>query len=96
MISVQVRLIGVFEKLIKRKVVNLHFESSAKIKDVVEKVTSLIPNKEKQVLIDSELNDPRPNMLILVNGVEVSTLNGLQTGINEGDKVVMVPISHGG
>ena len=92
----QVKLIGVLGKLIDQKVVDLQFKSHAVIEDVIEKITSLIPDKDKQVLIDFELNDSRPNMLILLNGVEVSALKGLKTRIHEGDKVVMIPISHGG
>jgi molybdopterin converting factor small subunit len=92
----QVKLIGVLGKLIGRKVVNLQFKSHAVIEDVIEKIISLIPDKEKQMLIDFELNDSRQNMLILLNGVEVSALDGLKTRIHEGDKVVMIPISHGG
>ncbi|MFX0092174.1 MAG: MoaD/ThiS family protein, partial [Candidatus Hodarchaeota archaeon] len=38
----------------------------------------------------------RPNALILVNGKEISVLNGLETQVEDGDKIVLVPVSHGG
>lgn len=92
----QVKLIGVFRKLIDREVVNLQLKPNAMIEDVIEKITSLIPDKDKGVLVDFDLYDSRPNMLILLNGAEVSALEGLKTRVQEGDKVVMIPISHGG
>ncbi len=48
------------------------------------------------MLIDPELEDPRPNMLILVNGKEISVLNGLRTDIKNGDEIVLIPVVHGG
>ena len=50
----------------------------------------------KRALIDPELEDPRPNALILVNGKEISVLNGLETELTNGDEVVFVPVLHGG
>jgi molybdopterin converting factor small subunit len=38
----------------------------------------------------------RSNTLILVNGVEVSALDGEQTEVKDDDVVTLVPISHGG
>jgi molybdopterin converting factor small subunit len=35
-------------------------------------------------------------MLILINGREISALNGLDTILQEGDEVVFVPVVHGG
>ena len=36
------------------------------------------------------------NLLIFVNGVEVSTLDGPQTLVKAGDKVAIIPVAHGG
>lgn len=38
----------------------------------------------------------RANTLILVNGVEVSALDGEETQLKDGDIVTLIPISHGG
>ena len=50
----------------------------------------------KRSLIDQQLEDPRPNALILVNGREISVLNGLETNLKNGDEIVLVPVVHGG
>lgn len=63
----------------------------AALKKIAEELPVL-----KSVLFDPELDDPRPNSLILVNGCEVSVLNGLDTVLNDGDEVVLIPILHGG
>ena len=50
----------------------------------------------KSVLVDPELEDPRLNALILVNGVEISVLEGLETPVTSEDEIVVVPVAHGG
>jgi len=50
----------------------------------------------KRTLIDPDLENPRPNTLILVNEKEVSVLNGLETMLKDGDEVVFIPVLHAG
>jgi len=50
----------------------------------------------KRIFSDQELNDSRSNSLILVNGKEISILNGIETKLNDGDEIVFVPVVHGG
>jgi molybdopterin converting factor small subunit len=63
-------------------------------------VTRLVAQKGfenlKQLLVESETSDPRPNALIMVSGREISTLNGLDTLLNPDDEVTLLPIAHGG
>lgn len=42
------------------------------------------------------ITDPIPRNLIIVNGVEIGNLQGLETPLVEGSDVVLVPIAHGG
>jgi molybdopterin converting factor small subunit len=50
----------------------------------------------KSLLMDQGVMDPRPNALIMVSGREISTLDGLDTLLNEGDELSFLPIVHGG
>jgi molybdopterin converting factor small subunit len=50
----------------------------------------------KSLLMDRGVMDPRPNALIMVSGREISTLDGLDTLLNEGDELSFLPIAHGG
>jgi len=66
------------------------------IRKVIHKLAETFSPEFKRTLVDPELNDPRPNALVLVNGKEISVLDGLETELNKGDEVVIVPVSHGG
>jgi molybdopterin converting factor small subunit len=62
---------------------------------LVSKLSQEMPQLEK-AFGDQEFDDSRSNSLILVNGREISVLNGLETKLNDGDEIVFVPVVHGG
>ena len=67
----------------------------ASIGTLVAELVKEVPGLERS-LIDQQLEDPRPNALILVNGREIGVLDGLETRLNDGDEVVFIPVVHGG
>ncbi len=96
-IMVDVHLLGVLQKLAEKSVISLQLEtSSAIVKDIISELANSLPSEARTILIDSELDYLRLNTLILINDKEVSALNGLNTEVKEGDKIVLVPVSHGG
>jgi molybdopterin synthase sulfur carrier subunit len=62
---------------------------------VINELTNQIPALRRN-LLDEQLGITKPNALILVNGKEISVLNGLETEVKNGDEVVFVPVVHGG
>jgi molybdopterin converting factor small subunit len=50
----------------------------------------------KQIMVDAETSDPRPNALIMVSGREINSLRGLDTEVNEKDELAFLPIALGG
>jgi molybdopterin synthase sulfur carrier subunit len=65
------------------------------MRELISNITKEMPAL-KRSLLDQQLEDPRPNALILVNGREISVLNGLETNLKDGDEIVLVPVVHGG
>ena len=94
--TAKVELVGILRELAGKKSVSLRFDRLATVDDVITELTNRFQPKFKQAMIDPELNDPRPNALILLNKTEISALNGLDTKIRDGDKLVLIPVSHGG
>jgi molybdopterin synthase sulfur carrier subunit len=93
--EVTVRFVGVFRSISGKSELTIKLKETAPIWKAVNKVVKELP-KLKRALIDPELEDPRPNTLILVNEREINVLNGLETILKEGDEVVFVPVLHGG
>lgn len=96
-ISVKVKLIGTFRVLSgKSKLLVKLEEEPAIVRKIIQKLVEGFSPEFKDALIDPELKDPRPNALILVNGKEISVLEGMETEVNKDDEIVLIPVSHGG
>ena len=95
-ICVKVRFLGVFQRLTGKKSCELDLQEPATVKDVVAKLLDEFSGELETVLVDSQLDDPRPNALILVDGKEVSALQGLETKVKDGQEIVFLPMVHGG
>ena len=65
------------------------------VKELMIEIAGELPEL-KRSLIDPHLEALRTNALILVNGREISVLDGLETNLKDGDEVVLVPVVHGG
>ncbi|MDH7478094.1 MAG: MoaD/ThiS family protein [Candidatus Bathyarchaeota archaeon] len=93
--AVTVNFIGAFRTISGRDKIAIKIKGTMPLKEVVKKMIEKVPAL-KRALVDSELEDPRPNALILVNGKEISVLNGLETLVKDSDEIVLVPVIHGG
>jgi len=94
-VKVNVRLLGTYRGFSGKSRISLKIPQPT-VKSMIQKLVDSLSAEAKRLLIDPELNDPRPNALILVNGKEISVLKGLETTIEEGDEVTLIPVSHGG
>jgi molybdopterin synthase sulfur carrier subunit len=92
---ITVRFIGALRSVSGKSKCSIKADDGASVREVLDKLVEEKP-KLRRALIDSELDDPRPNALILVNGKDISVLNGLETLLKSGDEVVFVPVLHGG
>ena len=92
---ITVKFIGSFRNLSGKGKLTITSEGTIPLREAIKEIVEELP-KLKRVLIDPELEDPRPNTLILVNGKEISVLNGLDTMLEDEDEVVFVPVVHGG
>jgi molybdopterin synthase sulfur carrier subunit len=90
-----VKFIGSFRSISGMDKFALKLADSVPLRNVVKKIVHELP-RLKQALIDPGLGEPRTSMLVLVNGKEISVLQGLETVIKDGDDVVFVPVLHGG
>ena len=92
---VKVRLLGIFRGLSGKSEMLLELEQPT-VRKVIQTVAKSLTPDTNRLLIDTELNDPRPNALVLLNGKEINVLNGLETGVEDGDELTIIPVAHGG
>jgi MoaD family protein len=93
--TLTIKFIGALRHLSGKTQLTINFQEGMSLKDLVTKISQQMPKLEK-TFSDQQLNDSRSNALILINGREISVLNGLETKLNDGDEIVFVPVVHGG
>jgi len=94
---VRVKLTGILKGISGKEVVILNFERPTAVKEVIFRLAEMFSMEFRRALIDSELNSPKPNALILLNGREISVLpKGLESEVKNGDEIVIIPVTHGG
>ncbi len=90
-----VRFIGSLRATAKKTELTLRIEKTIPLREVIEKIVKEQPQL-KRALIDPELDDPRTNVLLLVNGKDSGVLDGLDTMLKDEDELVIIPVVHGG
>lgn len=90
-----VKFVGALRHLSGKTQFTINHQAGFSIKELVEEISREMPEL-KYTFSDQELNDSRSNSLILVNGKEISVLNGYETKLCDGDEIVFVPVVHGG
>jgi len=93
--SIKIKLLGVFRRAYGSSEVTMKIEKSIQLKDVIQNLAAFSEDF-RRVLIDPELESPLPNAVILLNGKDISALNGLETPVMNGDEIVLIPVIHGG
>ena len=94
---VKVKLAGILKGISGKEAVILNFERPTAVKEVIFRLAEMFSMEFRRALIDSELNSPKPNALILLNGREISVLpKGLESQVKNGDEIVIIPVTHGG
>lgn len=93
--EVAVKFVGVLRSASGRSKLTFNLKDAIRVRGVVEIIIKELPELER-LLIDPELGDAELNTLTLLNGREISVLNGLETVLKGGDEIVFIPVSHGG
>ena len=91
---VQVRLMGTLKEAAGRQ--SQPVEDCTTVGSVISRLIEIFGEEFSRAILDPVINSPLPNALILVNGVEMNNLKGLDTAINDNDEVVLLSVTHGG
>jgi molybdopterin converting factor small subunit len=96
--NLHVKFYGVFRTAAKANELDLEIRNeNVTVKSLISQLVSEPRFQNlKNLLLETESSDPRPNALIMVSGREINALNGLETELGEHDEIAFLPIAHGG
>jgi molybdopterin converting factor small subunit len=93
--AIIVKFIGSLRNFFEEGNETFDYETDITIKELINLIINTKPNI-KELLISPQNDEFRLNSLILVNGVEISVLNGLETKLFDEDEITLIPVIHGG
>lgn len=67
-----------------------------KIKDLANYIRNMFIEKARKRGLEEALTDFFSHNVIIINGVEISVLDGENTKINDNDEILIINITHGG
>jgi len=88
-------MLGTLRKALGEDCVELILPDGADINQVIELLIGSYGGFD-EVFLDSVMNSPLPNALILLDGVEIGNLKGLGTPLEDGSTLTLLPVTHGG
>jgi molybdopterin converting factor small subunit len=94
-LKVTVEFIGSLRHVSRTRTLLHECDKGFLLKDLLASIIKEQPAL-KQNLLDEQSGSSKAIALMLINGREISVLKGLLTALKDGDKVVFVPVTHGG
>ena len=94
---VPVKLIGVLGSAAGNREIVLPAPNALSVQELISMLLKTVGNKFfRELLVDAGTEDPRPNVIILLNDQDCNIFDGLRTQIEPGMKVTIIPVAHGG
>ena len=88
------KFIGAMRQISGKTQLTVDFQT-ATLKDVILKLSKDMPGLQK-IFSEEQLGNSASNSLVLINGKEISVLDGFNTILCDGDQIVFIPVVHGG
>ena len=95
--GVPVKLIGVLGSAAGNREIMLPVSTILTVQELISALLKTVDNKFfRELLVDVGTEDPRPNVIILLNDQDCNIFDGLKTQIKPGTRVTIIPVAHGG
>jgi molybdopterin converting factor small subunit len=92
---IKIRMMGVLRKAQGNKEISIELPEDSTVGTAIKMI--IAKNEAlKKVLWDQEVDSPSPNALIMLNGVEIKNLQGMETPLMSGQELVLLSVVHGG
>jgi molybdopterin converting factor small subunit len=95
MSEINVKLLGVIKDVAGTDYMSISIPELSSINEALRILINTYGDPFKNALLDPVTQTPI-STLILLNGVEIGNLQGLETKLKSGDQLVILSVTHGG
>ncbi len=92
-----VKPIGVLATAAKSREMRIDGPKGLSLGDLISQLVLKVNNSQfTDLLIDSATKNPLPNVIILLNDQDCKLFHGLETRLEPGTTITIIPVAHGG
>ena len=93
----QVRPIGVLATAAGKREISVEGPGEMLLSELISRLVLDVNNRQfTELLIDSATKNPLPNVIILLNDQDCNLFQGMNTKLETGTNVTIIPVAHGG
>ena len=95
MIDVKIKFLSLLTDITKIKELNLSIHENSTIKEILDRLIIKFGKNFESKILDSP-NSLSKYIILGLNGIDIRTLNNLDTIVNHHDKILLLPAIAGG
>lgn len=95
-VRVSVRMMGPLREVSGRSEEELNLTGDVDVSSAIRELVEEHGEAFKEALLDPLSQNLTIKTLILLNGVEINNIKGIDTPLADGDHIVLIPVTHGG
>jgi len=96
MITVKVRTILAIKKILGKGEIELSVPEKSTLQELVTTLVNNFGDDLASLLLESETRNVLPHIRLMVNGRDIAFLDGMETALQSGDEVLILPPVSGG
>lgn len=91
----RIKVFAAIREITKTREIESEVDNSITVRDAIKLMINKYGEKLAEYLLEKN-GEPKPAFLLLVNGVSIKELKGLETPLKEGDVLAILPPAVGG
>ena len=96
MITVKVRTILAIKKILGKGEIELSVPEKSTLQELVTTLVNRSGDELASLLLEPETRNVLPHIRLMVNGRDIAFLDGMETALQSGDEVLILPPVSGG
>jgi molybdopterin synthase sulfur carrier subunit len=94
--KIKIHYLGLVKTYTNKNQDEITLEEGASLSDLLNKLASYFGKQFTQDIYEPGMKDVKTMFTVMVNGIVMGQLNGIDTKLKEGDSVILMPLMTGG
>ena len=94
--KIKIHYLGLVKTYTNKSQDEIELKDGASLSELLNKLAAEFGKQFNQDIYEPDAKDVKPMFTIMVNGIVMGQLNGVDTKLKDGDNVILMPLMTGG